>query len=201
VVEGLTAAPQSAATEAARNRSFPRERKGRAVRQAARPLVYQMSFTYDFNSNPTVAYIRLLVSDTVNVVSSPVASTDQPCIFQDEEIMAFYTIQQLQFQSSMQWSWPQGKNLPSSPVSMLRVAALALDAMASNQALLSTVTKLMDVTLSPSQAAVQLRAQAASYRQTDDEAGAFAIIEQCTTVWGTRDRYWNQVMRQSGGGI
>lgn len=147
-----------------------------------------MSFTYDFNSNPMVAYVRLLIADT-NVLNP---------VFQDEEITAFYSIQANQFQSSMYFSGAAGiSNLPSNPVSYLRVAALALDALASNAARLSGVMKLLDVTLGIDKAAGSLRAQAKAYRETDDDAGAFVIVEQCNTSFSFVDRWFKQYQRQS----
>ncbi len=93
-----------------------------------------------------------------------------------------------------------GRNLPSTPLAYLRVAALALDTMASNAAQISIVTKLLDVNLSPKDGAAMLAARANQYRTTDDESGAFVIIEQCSTVWAFRDRFWKQVQRMQGGG-
>lgn len=148
-------------------------------------------FTYDFSSNPMVAYVRLLIPDTT-------AALPNTPIFQDEEILAFYTIQASQFQSSMFFSGPAGKNLPTSPLSYLRVAALAIDTIANNAAQIGIVSKLLDVQLKD--AAAILGARADSFRKIDDESGAFAIVEQCQTVWATRQRYWNQVARQTGGG-
>lgn len=150
-------------------------------------------FTYDFNSNPQVAYVRLMIPDTVNTDA-------QPAVFNDNEINAFYTIQQSQFQSSMFFSWPAGRNLPSQPVSYLRVAALALDTLANNSAQLGIITKLLDVSLSPKDAAAALAARADSLRKTDDESGAFVVVEQVNTVWAFIDRYWKQVQRQTAGG-
>ncbi len=148
-----------------------------------------MSLPYD----PTtpLGKVRLLIPDT--------DATNY--IFSDAEIQAFFEIQQMQFQTSMYYSPPGGRNLPSSPVSLLRVAALAIGVIASNQAKLSQITQLLDVHLSPDKAAAQLREQAREYRCIDDEAGAFAIIEQCTTGWAFSDRFWSQVQRQSGGGF
>ncbi len=150
-------------------------------------------FSYSFDSNPLVAYVRLLISDTVNTDANP-------AIFSDTEITAFYAIQQSQFQSSMFFSGPAGRNLPLSPVSYLRVAALALDSLASNKSRLSSITQLLDVHLSPDKAANALRAQAAEYRAVDDDAGAFSIIEQVTTGWAFEQRFWSQIQRQQGGG-
>lgn len=152
-----------------------------------------MSFTYDFTTAPDISYVRLLIPDTVNTVA-------QPCIFQDDEINAFFTIQRLQFQSSMFFSGSAGRNLPNSPVSYLRVAAMAIDTIASNSARIGLIQQLLDVKLAPEKAAAALRAQAQAYRDTDDNAGAFFIIEQVSTGWAFVQRFWNQVQRQQGGG-
>lgn len=143
-------------------------------------------FTYQYGSNPAIDYPRLLISDT---------DPEKP-IFQDEEIEAFTALQALQFQSSMFYSGTGGVNLPSSPVSYLRVAALALDALATNKARLAGVSKLLDVDLDLAKAAQELRAQAKAYRETDDDAGAFAIIEQTPTTWAFQDRFWKTWQRQ-----
>jgi hypothetical protein len=46
-----------------------------------------------------------------------------------------------------------------------------------------------------------LQSTAQRYLDMDDNSGAFVFAEQCTTVWGFIDRYWNQVQRQTGGFI
>ncbi len=147
------------------------------------------TFTYDFATDPLIANVRLLISDTA-----------EPFIFSDEEIQAFYNIVASQYQSSMFFSGPAYRTLPQQPVSYVRVAALALDSLASNAARLASVTKLLDVSLAPDKAAISLRDQAKAYREMDDDAGAFAIVEQVTTGWSFVDRFWSQVQRQSGGG-
>ena len=135
--------------------------------------------------------IRALIADT-----NPLRP-----IFQDEEIMIFYRIQAATFQSSMYFSGIQGSvNLPQSPISYLRVAALALDAMASNKAYLASIKSIPDVTLNTANASSELMKKAAGYRQVDDESGAFVIIEQVCTTWAFTQRYWSQVQRQTGGG-
>lgn len=151
-------------------------------------------FSYDFNSNPAVANVRLLIPDTINTDA-------QPAIFSDTEIQAFYNIQASQTQSSMFFTYPGARNLPSLPLSYLRVAALALDTLANNSAQLAMITKLLDVSLSPKDAAAILAQRAKDLRQTDDESGAFVVIEQVNTVWAFIDRYWKQVQRQTGQGF
>ncbi len=153
-----------------------------------------MSFTYDFVNNPQVAYVRLMIPDTVD------DPTQNLPIFQDEEINAFYFIQQSQTQSSMFFSGRAARNLPSTPLSYLRVAALAIDTLASNSARLSIIVSLMDVKLSAKDASAMLAARADSYRKIDDESGAFAIIEQCNTTWAVDARFWKQIQRMQGGG-
>ncbi len=150
-----------------------------------------MSFSYDLENNPRIAWVRLLISDTV----------DAGHIFEDDEIEAGYRIQASVFQSSAFYSSPSGgrETLPSRGVSVLRVAALLLDALASNKARLSSVIRLLDVQLSPDKASASLRDQAKQYRTTDDESGAFAIIEQCSTTWAFTDRFFKTIQRQNAG--
>lgn len=147
-----------------------------------------MAFTYDFETAPQIAYVRLLISDTDSAEH----------VFEDSEILAGYSIQQSQFQSSMLYSGAAGQNLPSSPVSYLRVAALLLDSLAANKSKLASIKALPDIKLDAADAAIQLRATAKQYRDVDDNAGAFCIIEQCNTDWAFRDRFWSQVQRQAG---
>ncbi len=157
-----------------------------------------MSFSYQFGANPQIDYPRLLISDTQEFAGSPAI---QAYVFEDSEILAAYQICASQFQSSMFYSGTAGRNLPQSPVSYLRVAALLLDALASNRARLGGLTQLLDVKLDPNVASKTLRDQAASYRDTDDNAGAFMIIEQCNDQFSFRDRFWSEVQRQQGLGF
>ena len=48
-------------------------------------------------------------------------------------------------------------------------------------------------------AAAALEKQALAYEAMDDNSGAFFIAETVNTVWSFRDRFWNQIQRQSGG--
>jgi hypothetical protein len=147
------------------------------------------TFTYDFESNPLIAYVRLLIPDT----------NEAKKIFCDEEIEAFYNIQQQVFQSSMFFSGREGRYLPQTPVSYVRVAALALDTLANNKGKLGAVVQLLDVKLDPTRAASVLRDGAENYRKIDDDAGAMVIIEQTNTQWSFEDRWWKQWQRQSAG--
>ena len=163
------------------------------------------SFSYGFGSNPPIDYPRLLISDTQQYAADGVTPI---YVFADSEIMAAYQIQQLMFQSSQfyspgnttQASVPE-QQLPSNPVTYLRVAALLLDCIASNKARLASIKQLLDVKLDSSDAAIQLRAQADEYRTVEDNAGAFFIIEQCPNDWSFFDRFWKQVQRQQAGAV
>jgi hypothetical protein len=146
-----------------------------------------MSFSYQLGANPPIDYVRLLMSDTQSLNH----------IFEDEEINALTAIVSLQFQSAQFYSGSQGANLPTSPVSYLRVAALGLDSLAANKARLASIKQLLDVKLDSSDASIQLRATAAEYREVDDNAGAFMIIEQVNDAFSFRDRFWKTVQRNS----
>ncbi len=145
-----------------------------------------MGFTYQLGNNPTIDFPRMLIGDT--------NSTNH--IFEDEEIQSAYKIQAAQFQSSMLYSGGAGQNLPSSPVSYLRVAALLLDALASSKARL-LVSKLLDATITPAQTAKALHDQAQAWRDVEDNSGAFMIIESCHTSFGFLDRFYKVIQRQN----
>jgi hypothetical protein len=148
-----------------------------------------VSFSYNFGANPPIDYPRLLISDT-QIVNH---------VFEDEEIQAFTAICSLNWQSGMQYSWPSGANLPTQPVNYLRIAAMALDALAANKSRLASIKQLLDVRLDSTDAADQLRQTAAEYREVDDNAMAFVIIEQCNDLASFRERWWKQVQRQTAG--
>lgn len=147
-----------------------------------------MSFTYDFVNAPAVSYVRLLISDT---------DATQP-IFQDNEINAAYTVQASVWQSTQFYSPPAGAYIPTSPVSYFRVAAILLDAIASNKARLASIKRILDVQLDASDAAKWLMEQAKNYREIDDNSAAFLVVEQVHNDWSLISRYWKQVQRQQG---
>ena len=153
------------------------------------------TYTYDFTSAPAISYVRLLIPDTQFI---PNVSPPQ-MVFSDQEIGAFFTIQQMTSQSGMFFSGNQARNLPALPLSYVRVAALALDTLANNKGKLGNVVKLLDVSLDWKDAAQILRDGAKTYREVDDDAGAFAIIEQTPTDWAFAQRWWNQFQRQTAG--
>jgi hypothetical protein len=145
-------------------------------------------FTYQYGANPQIDFPRLLISDTQEVGH----------VFEDSEITMAYAICTSTFQSSMFYSGTAGQTLPTANVSYLRVAALLLESLASNRARLGGITKLLDVGgIDLGKAASELRAQAKSWREVDDESGAFCIIEQCPTTWAFTQRFFAQVQRQA----
>ncbi len=149
-----------------------------------------MSFSYGMGSNPTIDYPRMLVGDTV----------EENHVWEDEEIQSFGRINQMTWQSGQFYSGSMGAYLPSQPVSYLRVAALMLDALASNKSRLLSVVKVLDVTLAADgsqKTASSLREQAKQWREVDDNSGAFVVIEQCTTSFGFLQRYRSQIQRQN----
>lgn len=158
-----------------------------AARIHTAALLTLMAFTYNFGANPPIDYPRLLISDT----------QDLNHVFEDSEIMAAYLIQASTWQSGMFFSANGGTYLPQTPVSYFRVAALLLDAIASNKSRLSSITQLLDVKLDPSKAAKALHDQAEAYREVDDNSGAFAIIEQVNDQFSFRERWWKQWQRQA----
>jgi hypothetical protein len=153
-------------------------------------VLHFMAFSYSNcdGTNDRIDYVRLLISDTV--------ATNH--IFEDSEIEGAYRIQGATWQTGMFYSGSGGAFLPSSPVSYYRVAALLLDAIASNKSRLSSITQLLDVKLSPEAAAKSLRDMAECYRDMDDNSGAFAIVEQVQNPWSFRDRVWKQYQRLQG---
>jgi hypothetical protein len=153
------------------------------------------TYTYQNGANPYIDFPRLLIPDTSFL---PNVSPPQ-MIFSDQEIQAFYQIQMSTFQSGMFFSANMGRSLPSLPLSYVRVAALALDTLANNKGKLGNVIKLLDVSLDWSKAAQILRDGAKTYREIDDDAGAFVIIEQTPTDWAFATRWWNQFQRQTAG--
>ena len=153
-----------------------------------------MAFSYQYGANPAVDYPRFLISDTVETD----ASGNRVYAFEDEEIAAATLIEQSVWQSAMRYSPPAGVSVGTSPVSWRRVAATLLDALSANHARLTIISKLLDVTMNPN-AAKEMRAQAASLREIDDNSGSFMIIEQVTDAFSFRDRFWKQVQRQTAG--
>jgi hypothetical protein len=147
-----------------------------------------LSFSYNPGTSAQPKdLVRLLIGDTQSVNH----------VFEDEEILSAFTVQQMTgFQSSMLYSGSQGQPLPGTPVSVLRVAALLLDALASQKARMS-ISGLLDAKTDFQAASKQLHAQAEAWREIEDNSGAFMIIETTQTGWGFLDRFWKQIQRQS----
>ena len=116
-------------------------------------------------------------------------------IFEDSEIVMATAIATNVWQSGMFYSGSSGAYVPAVPVSYFRIAAILLDAIASNKSRLSSITQLLDVKLSPEIASKALREQSDRYRLIDDESGAFAIAEQVTNNWTFKERFWKQAQR------
>ena len=171
------------------------KRSAVVLKTAALFILTMGTFSYQEGANPPIDWPRGLTGDTVEL--NP--NGTRAYIYSDQEINMFTAIQANTTQSSQFYSPPVANTLPMTPVSYMRVAALMLDGIASDKARLSSVQQLLDVKLSPKEAAIQLRAQAAEYRSIDDNSGAFFIIEQCNTTWAFRDRFWSQVQRQQAG--
>lgn len=161
-----------------------------------------MAFTYGPTAsppfdNPPIDFPRLLISDTQQFLADGVT---RAYIFEDAEILNAARIAASFFQSSMFFSiGAAGQFIPSQPVAYLRTAAFLLDSLASNKSRLAGIQQMLDVKIDASKAAAALQDQAKVFRETDDNAGAFAIIEQCNDSWSFYERFWKQVQRQSGG--
>jgi len=145
-----------------------------------------MSFSYDFTNNPTIATVRLLVSDTVNAAPLP--------IWQDEEIQP--VLQMFSSQGILQGL--AGYNLPV-PVmqvySYRRAAATLLRALAGNKARMATAG-LLDAKISGPAAAAALRELALDYVLSEENDGYFAISEMVQDAFSMRERLWKMLYRQ-----
>lgn len=144
--------------------------------------------SFSYTPGTFIFYVRSLIPDTVS-----------PGIFSDEEITGFAFINSSTWQSSMYWSYQGGlTQLPATPSNIFRCAAIALNVLAGNASRLSAVIGLLDVKLSAT-VGDQMRKQAQAWLDMDDNSGAFALFEQCGTQWAFRDRWINQLQRQTGG--
>jgi hypothetical protein len=144
-----------------------------------------MSFSYDFNSNPNVATVRLLVSDTDNTFPLP--------IWQDEEIVPILNM----FSSQSIIVGLSGFNpvvQPPQTFSFRRAAATLLRALAGNKARMATVG-LLDAKLNGAQAANALRAIADDYVQSEENDGYFAVSEMVQDAFSMRERLWKMLYR------
>lgn len=144
-----------------------------------------MSFSYDFTNNPTVATVRLLVSDASDTPPLP--------IWQDEEIQAALNM----FVSTGNIVALSGYN-PAVVVpqvfSYRRSAALLLRALAGNKARMATVG-LLDAKVNGAQAANALRAIADDYVTSEENDGYFAVAELVQDAFSMRERLWKMLYR------
>lgn|GEM_PF-6987988 len=144
-----------------------------------------MSFSYDFTNNPTVATVRLLVSDTVDVSPLP--------IWQDEEINAVLQM----FSSQGVIIGLAGYNL-AVPVTQIysyrRSAATLLRSLAGNKARMATAG-LLDAKISGAQAAAALRELADDYVTSEENDGYFAVSEMVVNNFSMRERIVSMMVR------
>ena len=144
-----------------------------------------MAFSYDFNTNPTIATVRLLVSDTVNVAPLP--------IWQDVEIQVALNM----FVSTGVIIGLSGYN-PAVPVTQIfsyrRSAALLLRSLAGNKARMATVG-LLDAKINGAAAANALRAIADDYVTSEENDGYFAVAEMVQDSFSMRERLWKMLYR------
>jgi hypothetical protein len=160
-----------------------------------------MSFSYSLatvypSTQPLIDYPRLIVQDTQEFQPD---GTTRAYVFEDSEILAMYTIVSNVFQSTMTYDYPVTIPVPQSPVSYLRVAAYLLRSLAANTARLSGILQILDVKLDMKSATAALQQQAKDWLATDDDSGAFVIIEQVQfgDDAGFKDRFYREVQRQS----
>ena len=167
--------------------------------------VLLMSFSYAFGANPAIDYPRMLIQDTQEFVVDQAGNTttQRAYIFEDSEILAFTAIVGNVYQSSMTYNFPTTIQVPSSPVSYIRIAAYMLNSLAANTARLSGILQILDVKLSMKDATAALQKQAQAWLDLDDDTGAFVIIEsvQQGDDASFKDRFWREVQRQSYGGV
>ncbi len=150
-----------------------------------------MSFTYDFQTAPQLSQVRLMIADTDP--SHPVFSDDEVnnALFL-ESSQGLYISGQASAAGSQMTYVPQ-------VFSVRRAAALLLDAIAANKGTLASISQLLDVKLNHDLAAQELRATAQALRDTEANAGHFAIAEMVFDQFSARERVWKQLLRLEGG--
>lgn len=146
-----------------------------------------MSFTYDFNTQPLLSQVRMLIPDT--------DVTNQ--IFQDVEINQAIYIESSQGLYASGQAVPGGNpvQVPCQVYSIRRAAALLVEVIAGNWSKIAIVQKLLDVQLDGPKAADALRAYAKSLRDTEANSGAFAIAEWVLDPFTARERVFKQMLR------
>lgn len=165
-----------------------------AILLRAAALFSTMAFTYQGGANPPIDYIRMLISDTVQTD----VQGNRVYAFEDSEIQAGYAIEQNVWMAPQFYSGVAGQAAETNPpVSYRRVAATMLDCLASNQARFQIISQILDVKVNQG-ASKEMRATAQALRDTEDNSGAFVIIEQVNDEWSFRDRFWKTVQREQG---
>lgn len=142
-----------------------------------------VKFTYDFNTDPTLSQVRMLIADTdpANV------------IFSDEEVWQALNLENSQ--NLMHLGTGYGVAVPL-VYSVFRAAALLLETLASNASRLAGALMVLDIKLETGQASIQLRTTAKEYRDREMNSGAFAVVEMVPNDFAARERVWNQMLRQ-----
>lgn len=124
-----------------------------------------------YDPNTDAGRVRLLVTDTSDDTSVQ--------LFTDDEIATFLLL--------------EGS-------SVFRAAALALETVAVNEALVLKVIRTLDVQTDGAKVADSLMKRAALLRaraadDIDDAADDFAVAEFADPVFGSRERFWRQADR------
>lgn len=143
-------------------------------------------FTYDWVAGIPIATVRLLVFDTSNVAPLP--------IWQDEEIQGALNV----FSSQVITIGLSGYQ-PRVPVAQVysyrRAAAALLRGLAANRGG-NSVTGLLDIKLSPAQAATALCKIADDYITSEENDGFFAVSEMIQNQFSMRERLNAMALRQ-----
>jgi hypothetical protein len=149
-----------------------------------------MAFTYDLVNWPQGSYVRMLVADT---------DFNNP-VFSDDEVNAALFLESSQnlYVSGMATPSGAASQVPVQVYSYYRAAALLLDSLAANKARLAAINELLDVHLTAEKASQELRATAKEYRDTEANAGHFAIAEMVGDIFQARERVWKQLLRLYG---
>ena len=101
-------------------------------------------------------------------------------VFEDEEIDAFLALD----------------------TDVRRSAALAIETIASSQALTLKVIRILDLQADGAAVSRELRARAKDLRQqaldaeTSEDGGAFDVVEMVPNAFAQRDRVWNEMLRE-----
>lgn len=127
-------------------------------------------FTYDPTTNR--GRVRLLIQDT------DTSGPPEKQLFTDVEIDAFLGLED----------------------GVFTAAALALETMASQQAMVLKVISLLDLTTNGAAVSSALLERAKRLREladvaTEDEQGVFDWAEMITTTWAGDERVWNEALR------